>query len=56
MPAPDALAPVARLRGVRLQYGKVAALGDEAANALLLPRRKAPEAVPAEAAAERISR
>ncbi|NLB58405.1 MAG: ribosome-associated ATPase/putative transporter RbbA [Gammaproteobacteria bacterium] len=26
MPAPDARAPVARLRGVRLQYGKVAAL------------------------------
>lgn len=35
---------------------KVAELGEEAAKALLLPRRKLPEAIPAQAAAERMSR
>lgn len=36
--------------------GKVAELGEEAAKALLLPRRKLPEAIPAEAVGERMSR
>lgn len=36
--------------------GKVAELGAEAARALLLPRRKLPEAIPAEAVGERMSR